>query len=236
MDVVWFRLPREPEDRDDTFLRMSKGRLMIAINRETYWQLAYVIPKGGFEELKRSGIETLRSSVVRLIPFLEGRVAGLRGFGDVSVLRVALNRLLRWHRPGLLCIGDAAHAMSPVFGVGINLAVQDAVAAANLVGPALLAGEVPETLLARVQRRRAIPAIVTQFAQKVVQNRIVRPVLKGSGRPLPFPRDFAHLPVAGAVVRRFVGLGVRPEHVEFPKALPDSHRVDHDSVTGKDVQ
>jgi 2-polyprenyl-6-methoxyphenol hydroxylase-like FAD-dependent oxidoreductase len=236
MDVVWFRLPREPGDRDDTFLRMSTGNLMIAINREAYWQLAYVIPKGGFDELTKQGVEALRSTIARLIPFLADRMTELRGFDDVGVLRVALNRLLRWHRPGLLCIGDAAHAMSPIFGVGINLAVQDAVAAAGLLAPALLAGEVPESLLAKVQRRRAFPAAVTQFAQKVVQNRIVRPVLQGSGRPPPFPRDFAHLPLAGSLVRRFIGFGVRPEHVRLPQPLPNSHRVDNDSVTGENVQ
>nr|BFE77823.1 FAD-dependent oxidoreductase [Planobispora longispora] len=154
MDVVWFRLPREPADPDETFLRVSAGHLMVAINRESYWQLAYVIPKGGFETLKGRGVDALREPVARILPFLGDRTGLIRDFGDVSVLSVALNRLRRWHRPGLLVIGDAAHAMSPVFGVGINLAVQDAVAAANLLaGPLLAGGEIPEALLARVQRR-----------------------------------------------------------------------------------
>ncbi len=215
MDVVWFRLPRDPGDPEETFLRLSAGAMMVAINRETYWQLGYIIPKGDGERLRVTGIDRLRGEVARLLPFTAGRVAALRSFDDVSVLSVALNRLRRWHRPGLLCVGDAAHAMSPVFGVGINLAVQDAVATANLVGPALRAGVVPEELLARVQRRRTPPTVITQFAQRVVQDRVVRPALRGRARPPALPRDIAHLPVAGALLRRFVGYGVRPEHVRF---------------------
>jgi 2-polyprenyl-6-methoxyphenol hydroxylase-like FAD-dependent oxidoreductase len=215
MDVVWFRLTRDPDDPEETFLRLSAGAMMVAINRETYWQLGYIIPKGGAEQLRAGGIDGLRSEVARLLPFTAGRVAALRSFDDVSVLSVALNRLRRWHRPGLLCVGDAAHAMSPVFGVGINLAVQDAVATANLVGPALRAGEVPEELLAKVQRRRTPPTVLTQFAQRVVQDRVIRPALRGGARPPALPGDISHLPVAGALLRRFIGYGVRPERVCF---------------------
>jgi 2-polyprenyl-6-methoxyphenol hydroxylase-like FAD-dependent oxidoreductase len=214
MDIVWFRLPREPSDPGETFLRVSAGHLMVAINRETYWQLAYAIPKGGFDALKTKGIDELQAPVARLLPFLDGRVSQIEDFDDVSVLRVALNRLSRWHLPGLLLIGDAAHAMSPVFGVGINLAVQDAVATANIVGPALLRGEAPEALLAKVERRRTIPTVITQFAQRVVQDRVIRPAL--DAKPLPIPRSPARLPLVGAVARRFVGLGVLPEHVRLP--------------------
>ncbi|MEV7006906.1 FAD-dependent oxidoreductase [Streptosporangium sp. NPDC051022] len=217
MDVVWFRLPREPTDSDEVFLRLSVGRIMVVINRETYWQLAYVIPKGGFEALRSRGIEALREPVATLLPFLRERTGLLTGFDDVSVLSVALNRLRRWHRPGLLVIGDAAHAMSPIFGVGINLAVQDAVAAANLLAAPLAAGaEIPESLLARVQRRRTPPTVVTQFAQRVVQNRLIRPTLAGRDGPVRLPRDLARLPVIGALTRRFIGLGVLPEHVRSP--------------------
>ncbi|MFD0891564.1 FAD-dependent monooxygenase, partial [Streptosporangium algeriense] len=178
MDVVWFRLPREEGDPDETFLRLSSGRIMVVINRETYWQLAYAIPKGGFDALRTAGIETLREQVADLLPFLAGRTGLLTGFDDVSVLSVALNRLRRWHRPGLLVIGDAAHAMSPIFGVGINLAVQDAVATADLLaGPLASGAEIPESLLARVQHRRTVPTMVTQFAQRVVQDRLIRPAL-----------------------------------------------------------
>jgi 2-polyprenyl-6-methoxyphenol hydroxylase-like FAD-dependent oxidoreductase len=214
MDIVWFRLPREPSDPGETFLRVSAGHLMVAINRETYWQLAYAIPKGGFDALKTKGIDELQAPVARLLPFLDGRVSQIEDFDDVSVLRVALNRLSRWHLPGLLLIGDAAHAMSPVFGVGINLAVQDAVATANIVGPALLRGEAPEALLAKVERRRTIPTVITQFAQRVVQDRVIRPAL--DAKPLPIPRSPARLPLVGAVARRFGGLGVLPEHVRLP--------------------
>ncbi|MEV4091246.1 FAD-dependent oxidoreductase [Streptosporangium saharense] len=217
MDVVWFRLPREESDPDETFLRLSSGRLMVVIDRGTYWQLAYAIPKGGFDALRADGIGTLRRQVAELLPFLADRTGRLTGFEDVSVLSVALNRLRRWHRPGLLVIGDAAHAMSPVFGVGINLAVQDAVAAANLLaGPLASGAEIPESLLARVQRRRTVPTVVTQFAQRVVQNRLIRPTLAGRGAPAGLPRDLAHLPVVGALARRFIGLGVLPEHVKSP--------------------
>ncbi|OUC92124.1 FAD-dependent oxidoreductase [Streptosporangium minutum] len=217
MDVLWFRLPRDPGDPGDPFLRVSAGHMMVAINREDYWQLAYLIPKGGFDALRARGIETVREHVARLLPFLKERVELLSDFGDVSMLSVALNRLRRWHRPGLLVIGDAAHAMSPVFGVGINLAVQDAVAAANLLAGPLAAGaEIPEPLLARVQRRRTPPTVLTQLAQRVVQHRLIRPALSGGAGPVRLPRDISRIPAIGALARRFIGFGVRPEHVRSP--------------------
>lgn len=223
MDVVWFRLPREASDPRTTFLRVSNGHMMVSINRETYWQLAYLIPKGGFEALRSRGIEGVREPVAKILPFLEDRVGRLRGFEDVSVLSVALNRLRRWHRPGLLVIGDAAHAMSPVFGVGINLAVQDAVAAANLLAGPLAAGTpIPESLLARVQRRRTPPTVITQFAQRLVQNRLIRPALTEHPRPVRLPRDVSRLPLIGRLARRFIGLGVLPEHISSPV---ESHQV-----------
>ncbi|MEV0418179.1 FAD-dependent oxidoreductase [Streptosporangium canum] len=219
MDVLWFRLPRDPGDPGAPFLRVSAGHMMVAINREDYWQLAYLIPKGGFDALRARGIETVREHVARLLPFLKERVELLSDFGDVSMLSVALNRLRRWHRPGLLVIGDAAHAMSPVFGVGINLAVQDAVAAANLLAGPLAAGaEIPESLLARVQRRRTPPTVLTQLAQRVVQHRLIRPALSGEAGPVRLPRDISRIPAIGSLARRFIGFGVRPEHVRSPVA------------------
>ncbi|GGK93160.1 oxidoreductase [Sphaerisporangium melleum] len=217
MDALWFRLPREQDDPVDAILRVSAGRMMVAINRETYWQLAYLIPKGDHERVKAAGVASLRAAVASLLPFLAGRTEMLASMDEVSVLRVAVNRLRRWHRPGLLLIGDAAHAMSPVFGVGINLAVQDAVAAANLLAGALRAGNVPEALLARVQRRRTPPTVITQFAQRVVQARIIRPALRGSPTPVRLPRGMSRLPLIGALARRFIGLGVLPEHVRTPE-------------------
>ncbi|MFI6885166.1 FAD-dependent oxidoreductase [Streptosporangium canum] len=219
MDVLWFRLPRDPGDPGAPFLRVSAGHMMVAINREDYWQLAYLIPKCGFDALRARGIETVREHVARLLPFLKERVELLSDFGDVSMLSVALNRLRRWHRPGLLVIGDAAHAMSPVFGVGINLAVQDAVAAANLLAGPLAAGaEIPESLLARVQRRRTPPTVLTQLAQRVVQHRLIRPALSGDAGPVRLPRDISRIPAIGSLARRFIGFGVRPEHVRSPVA------------------
>ncbi|TDD36367.1 FAD-dependent oxidoreductase [Nonomuraea terrae] len=214
MDVVWFRLPRHETDREDPFLRISGGHMMVAINRGTYWQLAYLIPKGGYDDLVRGGIDALRGPVAELMPWLGDRVGEIGGYDDVSVLTVALNRLRRWHRPGLLCIGDAAHAMSPVFGVGINLAVQDAVAAANLLAGSLRSGApIPESTLHLVQRRRMFPTRFTQAAQRVVQNRVIRPALSKSFNPPRLPRDLARLPLVNRLARRFIGHGVRPEHV-----------------------
>jgi 2-polyprenyl-6-methoxyphenol hydroxylase-like FAD-dependent oxidoreductase len=224
MDVLWFRLPREESDPAHPFLRLSSGHMMAAINRKTYWQLAYIIPKGGFDGLASRGIDALREPVARMLPFLAGRIERIRSYDDVSLLTVALNRLRRWHRPGFLCIGDAAHAMSPVFGVGINLAVQDAVATANLLADALRTGRpVPEAALRMVQRRRMPPTRVTQAAQRLVQNRLIGPALSRRFKPPRFRPDLARVPLLNRLARRFVGLGARPEHV---MVKPHSHNVD----------
>ncbi|MGW0482043.1 FAD-dependent oxidoreductase [Nonomuraea sp. NPDC003214] len=237
MDVLWFRVPREESDPDQPFLRVSSGHVVVAINRETYWQLAYVIRKGGYEELAGRGIEALREPVGRMLPFAAGRLGVIGGFDDVSMLTVRLNRLRRWHRPGFLCIGDAAHAMSPVFGVGINLAVQDAVATAGLLAGALRSpgrGPVPEAALRRVQRRRMPPTLVTQAVQRLVQNQLIKPALTRRFGPPRVRPDLARVPVLNRLVRRFVGLGVRPEHVRAtPILTPSSHNVDT-AVGGED--
>ncbi|MBF8190546.1 FAD-dependent oxidoreductase [Nonomuraea sp. K274] len=221
MDVVWFRLPRYDTDRDDTFLRISSGRMMVAINRESYWQLAYLIRKGGYDDLVGSGIDALREPVAELLPWLADRIGQLHGYDDVSVLTVALNRLRRWHRPGFLCIGDAAHAMSPVFGVGINLAVQDAVATANLLAASLRSGApIPESALRRLQRRRMFPTRVTQAAQRLVQNRVIDPALDRRLDPSKLPRDLTRIPLLSRILPQFIGRGVRPEHVKVRPSGP----------------
>ncbi|MEU6727082.1 FAD-dependent oxidoreductase [Nonomuraea wenchangensis] len=215
MDVLWFRLPWRDGDPEDTFLRVSRGHMMVGINRVSYWQLAYLIPKGGHDRLVGQGIEALRRPVARLMPFLADRVTEIEGYDDVNVLTVAINRLRRWHRPGFLCIGDAAHAMSPVFGVGINLAVQDAVAAANVLAAPLRSGApVPESLLHRIQRRRTPPTVITQTAQRVLQNLLIRRALRGSFDPGALPRDLTRVPLLNRLLPRLVGVGIRPEHVE----------------------
>ena len=234
MDVLWFRLPRADGDPGETFLRVSSGHMMVAINRESYWQLAYLIPKGGFDELTGRGIEALREPVARMLPFLRGRIGLVRDYTEVSMLTVALDRLRRWHRPGFVCIGDAAHAMSPVFGVGINLAIQDAVAAANLLaGPLRSGGPVPESTLRRLRRRRMFPTRVTQAAQRLVQDRLIRPALDGAFRaPRSLP-DLTRVPLLNRFTRRFIGLGVRPERVTAAPAGQSSHNVDN-AVGGQD--
>ncbi|HUR08883.1 MAG TPA: FAD-dependent oxidoreductase [Nonomuraea sp.] len=218
MDVLWFRLPRVGSDPDQTFLRISTGNIMVGINRETYWQLAYIIPKGGFDRLAEQGIDAFREPAARLLPWLGDRIGQITSYDDVSMLTVVLNRLRRWYRPGFLAIGDAAHAMSPMFGVGINLAVQDAVATANLLVAPLRAGRpVPEALLDRLQRRRLLHTRVTQAVQRVAQDRLIGPTINSRVGPPRIPPNLPRNPLVSGVFRRFLGLGVRPEHVMTPE-------------------
>ncbi len=165
MDVLWFRLSRRPQDTVEPFGRADRGQMLVLINRGAHWQCGYLIPKGGFEELKRLDIDILSQRVKELVPFLEDRVAELKSWDDVKLLTVTVDRLPRWHKPGLLLIGDAAHAMSPIGGVGVNMAVQDAIAAANILYAALRQGAVPESLLAAVQARREPIVKLTQALQ-----------------------------------------------------------------------
>jgi len=219
MDVLWFRLSRKPEDPGDTMGYFDPGRIFITINRGDYWQCGHVIPKGGAEALRRGGIETFRERLAGIAPFIRDRVGELRSWDDVSLLTVTVDRLERWYRPGLLCIGDAAHAMSPIGGVGINLAVQDAVAAANLLAEPLRAGRVTTEELARVERRRLLPTRITQWIQVVVQRRVIAAVLAGrlpSRPPLPL-RLFARFRVLRRIPARLVGMGIRPEHIHTPE-------------------
>ena len=219
IDVMWFRLSRSEGDGDATGGRFSAGGLFVTINRGDYWQCALVIPKDGAEAMKRQGLAAFHGRVARLAPFAAERVGReVDDWTKVSVLAVAVDRLARWRAPGVLCIGDAAHAMSPIGGVGINLAVQDAVATANLLAVPLRKGGVTDEDLARVEKRRTFPTKVTQRLQMMVQDRILAPVLESRDRlDPPFALRLARrFPALTALPARLVGVGVRPERVRSP--------------------
>jgi 2-polyprenyl-6-methoxyphenol hydroxylase-like FAD-dependent oxidoreductase len=223
MDVLWFRMPHEDGDPTNTFARLVPGRLIPMIDRRTYWQGAYTMPKGSFSDLKKQGIETMRDEIARAMPWLAGRLEGaLSSWDDVGFLEVRVNRLRRWHRSGLLCIGDAAHAMSPIGGVGINLAIQDAVAAANQLAEPLAQGRLSERDLAAVQRRRQVPTRITQAVQLAIQRNMISPILEhraAASVPRRMRLAFRLLPVRRGVAR-FAAIGVRNEHVRSPQSHP----------------
>ena len=217
MDVFWFRLSRAPGDPSETMGRFDVGRIFVLINRGGHWQCGYVIPKGTAEEVRRHGLPAFRSGVAALMPFLADRVAEIASWDDVKLLTVKVDRLRRWYRPGLLCIGDAAHAMSPVGGVGINLAIQDAVAAANRLASPLRERRLITEHLRLVQRRREWPTRVTQWLQVMVQRRVIGATLGRRGGRLAPPRLITLLARSGLLAQlpaRLVGVGIRPEHVE----------------------
>jgi 2-polyprenyl-6-methoxyphenol hydroxylase-like FAD-dependent oxidoreductase len=218
MDVLWFRLSRKPGDPADPMGRFDTGRIFIMLNRGDYWQCGFVIAKGTLTEVRASGLSLFRESVAKLAPFAADRVHELQDWEPIKLLTVQVDRLRQWYKPGLLCIGDAAHAMSPVGGVGINLAIQDAVAAANLLAQPLRDGHVTEADLAKVQARRAWPTEMTQQAQLIVQNRVIRRVLDSTVRLTPpyALRLLARFPFLRRIPARMIGLGVRPEHVQTP--------------------
>jgi len=224
MDVLWFRLSRRPADPAQTMGRFDIGRIFIMINRGEYWQCGYVIPKGSVETIHARGLETFRSGVAKLAPFAADRVGEIRGWEDVKLLTVRVDRLPRWYRPGLLCIGDAAHAMSPIGGVGINLAIQDAVAAANLLAEPLRVRRLTTGHLRRVQRRRQLPTRVTQRLQLLIQERVITRVLEGTGRLAPplLLWLLARVPLLRRLPARLIGVGVRPEHLRAPVAPTDA--------------
>lgn len=218
MDVLWFRLSRKSGDPADPMGRFDAGRIFIMLNRGDYWQCGFVIAKGSRDEVRAQGLGMFRESVAALAPFAADRVGELQDWEAIKLLTVQVDRLRQWYKSGLLCIGDAAHAMSPVGGVGINLAIQDAVAAANLLARPLRDGRVTEQDLAKVQARRAWPTEMTQRVQILVQNRVIRRVLTSTARPRPpfAVRLIARFPVLRRIPARMIGLGVRPEHVETP--------------------
>jgi len=220
MDVMWMHVSRKPSDPGQTFGRVDVGRILALLDREDYWQIAYVIPKGSADEIRKRGIALFREDIVALVPFLRDRVDELRDWDDIKLLTVAVDRLRRWSRPGLLCIGDAAHAMSPIGGVGINLAVQDAVATANILGARLREGTPHNSDLNGVQRRRAFPTIATQWLQVIIQNKVIKRVLGGS-KPLSLPwplKLLRQMPILRRIPARVIGVGFRPEHVKTPAA------------------
>jgi 2-polyprenyl-6-methoxyphenol hydroxylase-like FAD-dependent oxidoreductase len=216
IDVLWFRITRCEADGADVFGHIEAGALLVMLDRGDYWQCAYVIPKGGIDRVTADGIEAFRNRVVALSPFLADRVGELKSFDDVKLLSVMVNRLRRWWRPGLICIGDAAHAMSPIGGVGINIAVQDAVASANRLAAPLKAGATTDADLQAIQARRDFPARMTQKIQLTMQNRIIGPALQGTREPKPpvIFRLFDAFPRLRRIPGRLLALGIQPEHVQ----------------------
>jgi len=220
VDVLWFRLERRPEHPEETFALVGAGHMMVLLNRTDYWQAAYLVPKGGAEGFRKQHIETLRRSVRESAPFLELETAALDSWERVKTLEVRVDRLERWHRPGLLLIGDAAHAMSPVGGVGINLAVQDAVAAANILWRPLRCGDrVGQEVLRRVQKRRLPPTVLIQAVQLQVQKRIIARILEESSAPPRIPallRALLRFRAVRRIPARLMGYGIRRERVRSP--------------------
>jgi 2-polyprenyl-6-methoxyphenol hydroxylase-like FAD-dependent oxidoreductase len=218
MDVLWFRLSRRPSDPADPMGRFDVGRIFIMLNRGEYWQCGFVIAKGTRPQLEAKGLEAFRESVARLAPFAADRVEELNDWEPIKLLTVQVDRLRRWFRDGLLCIGDAAHAMSPVGGVGINLAIQDAVAAANQLAVPLRERRMTTEDLRKVQRRREWPTKMTQWVQLAVQNRVIKQVLRDTEPLLPPSaiKLIARFPLLRRIPARMIGLGFRPEHVQSP--------------------
>jgi 2-polyprenyl-6-methoxyphenol hydroxylase-like FAD-dependent oxidoreductase len=230
IDVLWMRLSKHPGDGGSVLGYFDAGHLLVTIDRGDYWQCAFVIPKGGFDALRAGDIQVLRDQIAARAAFLRERTQELHGWDDVKLLTVVVDRLKRWYRPGLLCIGDAAHAMSPMGGVGINLAIQDAVAAANILAAPLREGTITERDLRAVEKRRLFPIRVTQWAQVFAADRIfgraASAAPRSPSRPgtLPWPlRLLRRFPYLRRFPARFIGMGVRPEHVRTPQlAMPKS--------------
>ena len=218
MDALWFRLPREAGDEAETMGIVARGRILVLINRGTHWQTALVIPKGSLDELKVQGLDAFRRAVAALLPLPAARLEAIASWDDVKLLVVKVDRLTRWWRPGFLAIGDAAHAMSPIGGVGINLAIQDAVAAANILAAPLKDGRLQDSHLAAVEARRMPPTRRTQRMQVVLQKRVISSTLgaRDDGTPLrpPWPlRLLQALPILQRLPARLIGMGFQPEHV-----------------------
>lgn len=221
MDVLWFRIGRHTDDPEQLFGNINYGRALVLINRGDYFQAGLIIRKDSFEEITKAGLEALRDLIVQIAPYLRDRVHELQNWEQIKLLSVKLNRLDRWHQPGLLCIGDAAHAMSPAGGVGINLAIQDAVATANLLADALRERRVTDELLRDVQRRREFPTRMTQAAQANA-HKLFAQLFRNLG-PVKAPwqlKAAVRIPGITHVIGRAVGIGVRPEHIKDARRSP----------------
>ena len=225
MDVLWMRLSKRPEDGSAVLGRIQAGHLLVMLDRGDYWQCAFVIPKGGFADLRRRGLPAFHEEIVKLNPALANRVQEIASWDDVKLLTARVDRLKHWYKPGLLCIGDAAHAMSPVGGVGINLAIQDAVAAANILAMLLKKGPVSTELLRKVQERRDWPTRMMQSVQIFIQKRVISAVLEMQTQPrVPYVAKLLnHYPWLRRLPARLIGMGFRPEHVsqEIRDRKPD---------------
>jgi 2-polyprenyl-6-methoxyphenol hydroxylase-like FAD-dependent oxidoreductase len=222
IDVLWFRLSKKGTDPGQVLGHLGRDKMLVTIDRNDYWQCAFVISKGGFKKVHADGLEAFKASVIDGAHFLSDRMDELKSFDDVKLLSVSVDRLTTWSKPGLLCIGDAAHAMSPIGGVGINLAIQDAVATANLLAGKLRAGSLTDDDLDAVRRRRLWPVRVIQGLQVLVQNKVLKPRVSGGGvgkLAVPWPLRVLD---KSAWLRRWpaqlLGVGVRPEHVRSPEA------------------
>jgi len=218
IDVFWFRLARRRDEFEAVFGRLGPGLLLVMLDRNDYWQVAFVIAKGKGDEIRARGLDAFRKDVVRVAPELADRVDQLRSWDDVKLLTVRVDRLTQWHKPGYLAIGDAAHAMSPVGGVGINVAIHDAVAAANVLWRPLLSGRVSDGDLAEVQRRRERAVKVIQAFQSFVQTRFLKPALMAQQTPsIPWLVRFAlRIPVLRDIPPRMIALGIDRPHIESP--------------------
>jgi 2-polyprenyl-6-methoxyphenol hydroxylase-like FAD-dependent oxidoreductase len=218
MDVMWFRISRHDSDPAEVVAHVESGRMLVMLNRNDYWQCAYVIPKGTAEDVEHAGLDEFRNAVEAISPFLRDRLHEVDSWDKVKLLTVQVDRLAQWYRAGLICIGDAAHAMSPVGGVGINLAVQDAVAAANILAEPLRRGTVTIDTLKQVQQRREFPTRVTQRLQIAMQNRIIGPALanKNTRPKAPLFMKMVQWPLLRRLPGRLLAYGIRPEHVHTP--------------------
>jgi 2-polyprenyl-6-methoxyphenol hydroxylase-like FAD-dependent oxidoreductase len=218
MDVMWFRISRNYNDPPDVVAHVESGRMMVMLNRDDYWQCALVIPKGTADEVRQAGLDQFRNSVGEISPMLRDRLHEIDSWDKVKLLTVEVDRLRQWYRPGLICIGDAAHAMSPIGGVGINLAVQDAVASANILAEPLRHGRVTIDTLKQIQERREFPTRATQRLQILMQNNLIGPALASKGAQLhaPWFMKMMQLPLLRRIPGRLLAFGVRPEHIHTP--------------------